>query len=275
MKYKLICLDMDGTLLNSNKEVTPKTKEAIKEAREAGAHVAICTGRPFVSAYQYAALLGIEAPIISANGAFIKDAKSKAVIYKEILGKKRCKLILDVLLKYEIIPNFHTPEAIFTGGYNKHYMAYDKFNKTADDDKKISIVICEDWDRLFNEYENNIVKCIAIDDDIDKVRKAKKELLELEELEVVSSYINNFEIMKSGVSKGSGAKKMAEFLGLSADEVICVGDNENDLSMIKYAGLGVCMENGEETVKKQADYITSSNDEDGIAEVINKFILSK
>jgi len=111
-------------------------------------------------------------------------------------------------------------------------------------------------------------------DDSERILAAKKELRQFEDLEVVSSFKDNFEVMCKGVSKGRGVEVLANMYGFKREEVICIGDNENDLSMIRYAGLGIAMGNAEEEVKSEADFITRSNDEDGVAYAIDKFILS-
>ena len=95
----------------------------------------------------------------------------------------------------------------------------------------------------------------------------------MKEFEVVSSRFDNFEVMNSGVSKGNAVKILADYYGISSEQVICIGDSENDLSMIKFAGLGVAMENGSKLVKDAAQYITASNNGDGVAKVIEKFVL--
>lgn len=99
-------------------------------------------------------------------------------------------------------------------------------------------------------------------------------MLKVKGIEVVSSYENNFEIMTNGVSKGRGVEILAAYYNIKPEEIICIGDNENDLSMIKFAALGVAMGNAPSSIKEQADYVTDTNDNDGVAKVIEKFILN-
>lgn len=274
MKFKLLCIDMDGTLLNSKKEITEKNKQYLRKAQEAGVKVVISTGRLFTSADYYADLVGIKAPIISANGAFIREKDENKVIYKSLLGKDNCEIILKVLKKYDLIPNFHTSNAIFTEGSNPHIQMYLKTNEDHPADKRIEIQTVIDWSQVFESYKEELLKCIAIDMDYEKIAKAKEELSAVEQLEVVSSSSNNFEVMCSGVSKGRGVEILAAYYNIKREEIICIGDNENDASMIAYAGLGVAMGNADEEIKTMAQYVTASNDEDGVAEVIEKFILN-
>jgi Cof subfamily protein (haloacid dehalogenase superfamily) len=273
MKYKLVCVDMDGTLLNDKKQVTQRSKVAIARALEKGVKVVICTGRLFTAANEYADMIGIKAPIISANGAYIKEKDRDEVIYKSVLGLDNIKNIMDVIKKYDISPNFYTTDSIYTDKSNLAYQFYSKFNMNAAINNNIKLYIVDNLEEKLEENKEEILKCIAIDDDIEKIKKIKEELSKFEGLEIVSSSINNFEVMKKGVSKGSGVKVLAEYYGYKKESVICIGDNENDLSMIEYAGLGIAMENSEKMVLEVADYITASNNDDGVAKAIEKFVL--
>lgn len=275
MNYKLVCVDMDGTLLNSEKKISDRTIEAVKRADEKGVHIVICTGRLFTSAEYYADLLGIKTPIISANGAYIREKDRDEVIYKSILGKENCKRILSIVKRYDLCPNFHTPDSILTDRVDSPYSAYMKLGSEAPENKNIKINIIDNWEEAFTKYEDEITKAITVDKDLAKLKEAKEELLSIDELEVVSSFTTNFEVMMKGVSKGRAVDILAGYYNLTKEEVICIGDNENDATMIEYAGLGVAMGNSEEEIKKIADFITDSNDEDGVAKVIEKFILNE
>jgi Cof subfamily protein (haloacid dehalogenase superfamily) len=275
MKYKLVCVDMDGTLLNDKKQVTQRSKVAIARALEKGVKVVICTGRLFTAANEYADMIGIKAPIISANGAYIKEKDRDEVIYKSVLGLDNIKNIMDVVKKYDISPNFYTTDSIYTNKSNLAYQFYSKFNMNAAINNNIKLHIVDNLEEKLEENKEEILKCIAIDDDIEKIKKIKEELSKFEGLEIVSSFMNNFEVMKKGVSKGSGVKVLAEYYGYGKESVICIGDNENDLSMIEYAGLGIAMENSEKMVLEVADYITASNNDDGVAKAIEKFVLEE
>jgi Cof subfamily protein (haloacid dehalogenase superfamily) len=275
MKYKLICVDMDGTLLNSEKKISRRTVDAVKKAYEKGIHIAICTGRLFTSAEYYADLLGIKTPIISANGAYIREKDRDEVIYKSTLGKENCRKILSIVKEYGLCPNFHTPDSIITDKVDSPYSSYMKLGSNAPENRNINIKIVENWEEIFEKYEDEITKCITVDSDLSKLRAAKEELLAIDGLEVVSSFTTNFEVMLKGVSKGRAVEILAGYYNFNREEVICIGDNENDESMIKYAGLGVAMGNSEDSIKKIADYITDSNNEDGVAKVIEKFIFNE
>lgn len=273
MKYKLICVDMDGTLLNNKKRVSERTLEAIDKAHEAGAKIVIATGRIFVSANYYGDLIGVKAPIIASNGAYVREKDKDVAIYEQGLERDSCEVIIKLLKKHQIMPQFYSSDSIYTEAIKYSALMYAEINKTVPKNRQVNIKIINDWGSFFKE-DVQLIKAMAVDVDNKKIEAAKKEFLELDKFEVVSSMNNSFEVMKKGISKGAAVKKLCDYYGINRSEVICIGDNENDMSMIKFAGLGVAMGNGEEVVKREADYITLSNEEDGVAHVIEKFILS-
>ena len=121
--------------------------------------------------------------------------------------------------------------------------------------------------------KHKILKIIAIDDyDMDKLKKVKEDLDQIEDIEITSSWFNNVEIMHKGVNKGEALKALINYLGIDKDEVIAFGDNYNDLPMLELAGIGVVMGNANDEVKEKGDYITAKNTEDGVAKAIYKFL---
>lgn len=271
--YKLLCTDMDGTLLNDDKVISERNLKAIKLAHEKGVKIAVCTGRLFTSADYFSELLGVKSPVIASNGAYIREKDRDEVIYKGILGKEKSRVILKVFRKYNIYPHFYTSDIIFTQKLIHSSLAYMQANKKLPKDKQIRVELVHDWESVFCKYEDEILKAVAVDEDEKKIKLAKEELRSTKEFEVVSSLHNNFEVMNKGISKGRAVEILASFYGINRDEVICIGDNENDLSMIEYAGLGVVMGNAEEEIKSIAKFVTDTNNNDGVAKVIAKFIL--
>jgi len=273
MDYKLICIDMDGTLLNDKKIISEGNHRAIKAASEKGVRIAVCTGRIFTSADFFSELLGVKSPVIASNGAYIREKDRDEVVYKSTLGVEKCKKLLSVFRQYNLYPHYYTSNIVFTEKLIHSSSFYMEVNKTLPKDKQIEIVLVEDWNEIFEKYESEIFKGIAVEEDLEKLQSAKKTLGNLEEFEVVSSRFDNFEVMNKGVSKGNAVKILGEYYGIKREQIICIGDSENDLSMIKFAGLGVAMGNGNAAVKEAAQYITDSNNCDGVAKVIEKFVL--
>lgn len=274
MGYKLICLDMDGTLLNDKKKISDRNKETIKKAHDKGIKVAISTGRVFASAHYYSELLGIKAPIIASNGAYIREKDRDEVIYESCLERETCEKILKVMEKYNFLKYFNTCNEIIADKPFPKANIYRIMNEELPDYMKVNLKVVEDLHEILNqEYESRIIKFISISEDYEKLNKAKKEVEEIGGLEVVRSSLNNFEVMNKGCSKGRAVEILAEFYNIKKEEVICIGDSENDLSMIKYAGMGVAMGNADDEIKEIANYITDTNNNDGVAKAIEKFVL--
>ncbi len=280
MGYRLICIDMDGTLLNSSKQISEKTKITLLKAHQRGVHIVIATGRTYADAEYYASHIGLQSPIIASNGAYIQDKERHQLIYQSLLSKKLALRILDICKRYHVSPNFHTPNREYyasigliimwnlfrlknrikqtnRGGYRKYIPGYRQLQK------------------IVEQEQDHIVKCVVIQFiNKGKLPKLRSELSRITELEIVSSGSNNIEINYQGTSKGKGVEILARHYNIPREEIIAIGDNENDLSMIEYAGLGVAMGNALDVVKKKADYITDTNDNDGVAQVIDKFVLN-
>jgi hypothetical protein len=273
MDYKLICIDMDGTLLNDKKNISDRNLRTIKLAYDKGARIAVCTGRIFTSADFFSELLGVKSPVIASNGAYIIEKDRNEVVYKGILGFEKCNKLLSVFRRYDISPHYYTKDTIFTEKLIYSSKFYEAVNKTLPMDKQVKIKLVKDWNEVFQKYEKEIFKGIAVDDDLDKIQKAKNVLINMGDFEVVSSRYDNFEVMNKGVSKGSAVKILANYYGITREQVICIGDSENDISMIKFAGLGVAMGNGDDDVKAAAGYVTDDNNCDGVAKAIEKFVL--
>ena len=247
--------------------------EAIKKAHKKGVKIAISTGRIFTSAKYYAHILGISAPIIASNGAYIREKDKNEIIYKSILSKEQCMDIINITKKYDFNFYLNTCDTIISSKpYPKGY-TYLEMSSELPEDMKIKLEVNTDLEEGVLKKNGEIIKAICISNDSEILEKARQEILNLKSLEVVSSLGDNFEIMNKGVSKGKGVQKLAEFYGLTSDEVICMGDGENDLSMIEYAGLGIAMGNAPDFIKEKANYITDTNDNDGVAKAIEKFVL--
>ncbi|AOR24548.1 Cof-type HAD-IIB family hydrolase [Clostridium taeniosporum] len=275
MKYKLVCIDMDGTLLNGHSNISDRNKEALKKAVNKGVQIAISTGRIFASADYFAGLIGIKTDLISCNGAYIKNRSTNEVIYSNTLTDEQVLKIHDTIKDHNFKIIYYTHDTAIVDSKFPENHTYNITNKLVSDDKKIKFFIESDISKILKNYSNKIIKVICIDNSENKntLLNVKNNLLKFSDIETVSSGDNNFEVMQKGVSKGNAAKILSEKLGIKQDEVICIGDNENDLSMIKFAGLGVAMGNGSDIVKKSANYITDTNTNDGVAKAIERFIL--
>lgn len=276
MAYKLICIDVDGTLLTGTHKITNKTKEAILQAHRQGSHIVICTGRMYTDAEYFSNLVGVKSPVIASNGAFIKEKDSDKAIYKDILGKELSLTLLELFRKHGIKPYFCTPRTFYYGDFmfKLFYVVNKLLGRRSNPIDNRYVISWRQWYKILEKEQDNLVKAEIIYRNPDLVAELKKELKQIEQLEIVDSSKYNIEITRKGVSKGRAVARLAELYQIKQEEIIAIGDSENDLSMIEYAGLGIAMGNALDSVKRKADYVTDSNDEDGVANVINKFVLA-
>lgn len=269
--YRLVVSDMDGTLLNECGKVTERTKQALKRLLDNNVHVAIATGRIYTSAKVYAKYLDIVTPVIACNGAIVKDLHNNKIIYGSHIEPKTCFKIFDICREHDLYFHFYTEDTFYTEKLAFSSIKYTEWNKTMGEDEQIDIKIINDPYGLVSSFDEKVYKIQINTDDMNLLTKVRSILEGMEEVEISKSWHNNIEIMNKGVSKGSAVKHLAESLGVKREEIICLGDNENDISMITYAGLGVAMGNAEEIVKQSADYITLRNDEDGVVKALEEY----
>ncbi len=264
MAYKLIVTDMDGTLLNEEHEISSFNKLALKKAADKGIEIAIATGRIYESAIKYARELGINTPMICCNGALIKEENGN-IIYEEPINHKQCEEIISILEKHKIYYQCFTDNTIFTPYINEWLKKYQM-------QEDLNITIIESKDIKNQIKGKNILKFLIIEENLDLLEELRKELKLIEDIELTKSFFNNIEIMKKGINKGSAVESLGKYLGIDKSEIITFGDNHNDLTMITYAGMGVAMGNAEDIVKKNSNYITCKNTEDGVAKALENLL---
>jgi Cof subfamily protein (haloacid dehalogenase superfamily) len=267
--YKLIALDMDGTLLSKDKTISKANFKAIQRAKAKGVKVVLATGRPINGIKRYLNELNlIEAGdyAVAYNGALIQQTDDDKVIADNPMSLEDLKYLHELSKKLKVHIHFLTESKCVTTEINEYSQLESTMNG-------IPLEIA-DFDNL--PIDTNVVKIMFIDTE-EYLSKVIEQLPEevYEKYTVVRSSPYFLEFLNKKVSKGFGVGLLAESLGISHKEVICVGDAGNDIDMIKYAGLGVAMGNAFPEVKEIADYITCTNEEDGVAEVINKFILEE
>ncbi len=268
--YKLVALDMDGTLLTSNKTISPRTKQAIQAAREQGVVVVLASGRPVDGMVRYLDELGMTSDqdyVLSYNASLVQRIASKEVIRKQILTGLDAKNIANLARELGChVHAFSTEHGLITPADNYYTQHEAKINQ-------ISTTVM-DFSELADDDE--IIKVMLIDEpEVLSAVIAQLPAELYEQYTIVQSAPFFLEIMNPKSNKGTGVAMLAEHLGLEASQVICMGDAGNDSHMLEYAGLGVAMGNATDDVKALANHITASNDEDGVALVIEEFILNK
>ncbi len=268
MDFKLIALDIDGTLLNSNKELTPHTRYALIEAQMQGKRIIIASGRHPVGVVPLAndLMLGRYGGFIMAfGGGKIIDCTTGKTVVSKLFPKEYLPDIVGVLKDSNITVMVHDERKIFANNRVNDYTYVER------DILKMDMIAVDDFISAVN-FDINKILLAGEPDELDKYQEILSKRYD-GLLDVYKSAPYFLEIMPFGVSKGSMLPLLLEKLGVNKDELIAFGDNYNDMTMIGYAGFGVAMSNGEEEVKKIANYVCESNDDDGIAKTLEKFVL--
>lgn len=269
MRYKIIAIDMDGTLLNSENIVTERTKKAIEMAKSQGVHVVLSTGRMLKSAQSYASSLNLNNHIIACNGAILVDEKSNP-IFKKSIDRDLVKKIVNIAKKRDIYYHFYDETKFYS-----HVKVDEvfKFYNEGNGKTTIDMHIFDSIGELVDNEDLNVYKFLFIDEDRAKLNSLREELNSFTGLGTSSSWPNNIEAMVSNVSKGYALKELSQILNIKPQEIMAIGDSENDMSMFEFAGFKVSMGNGEDILKDISDYITDTNNDDGVAKAIERFVL--
>lgn len=266
MAYKLMAVDIDGTLLNDRGELTENTKNAIKQWVDKGLIFTIASGRPIQGIEKLNRTLNLDVPFITYNGAMVVMGKSGKVLYEQKLSRNDSREIISLGNNYNA--------TIMIWNDNKLYVP--QINERVENYKMISGVEPILIDNLEKIIEKGVTKILWYDE-VEKIAQYQKEIGSFlsENVNFHPSRPYFMEFVDKNASKAIAMEKLGQFYGIKQSEMIAVGDGFNDLSMIEYAGLGVAMANSPREVKEKADYITLSNEEDGVAHVIFEFISKK
>ena len=259
MDYKIIVLDLDGTLTNRDKIITPRTKEALMKAQEAGKIVVLASGRPTAGVEPLAKELELArfgSYILSYNGGMITNCKTGEVIFSSLLPVEANKKIMGLAKEYGVDFLTYEGEEIITNNDASIY---------AHKESKINHLTLRQVDDKF----------LLLDDgDYLATVEPKVKAAMGKNFAVYRSEPYFLEVLPKGIDKAQSLERLLQHLGMTKEEMIACGDGYNDLTMIQYAGLGVAMENAVLPVRKAADYITASNNEDGVGLVVEKFMLA-
>jgi Cof subfamily protein (haloacid dehalogenase superfamily) len=263
MNFKLVAIDLDGTLLNNDLKISGRTFNTLQETIKRGINVTLCTGRMFASAYPYAKELELNVPLITYNGALVKNSFDNEIIYKRYLPVEEAKHIIITCRKYNCQINVYSDDKLYVEKSNEWAKKYAR---------RVKVPIYQVKD-LFEILTHSPIKILAMGEE-QELRKIRKEL-EGRNLYITRSHPCFLEILNTEATKGKGLDAVAKKLCIDRKEILALGDNENDIEMFKYAGFAVAMENAEENVKIHADYVTKNNDDDGVADAIEKIILNR
>jgi hypothetical protein len=261
--YKLIALDLDGTVLTSNIDVLSSTVEAVAFARRQGIKVVIATGRIVGEAAQFAREIGASSAMITSGGAAISDPVNNVDIKEWTFPAETSAKIVGHLQNRPLSVMIYVGRHLYMTSYSDQ-----QFTKSRRVEGYWSSRVIEDDIAGLIRRENLPVCKIFARGDINELAEAMCQFNCLPDIHITRSAEDNFEVMPAGVNKGTSLRLLAKVMGISMEQVIAIGDSDNDSDMLKACGMPVVMANGDDAVKKLARYLTSSNDEGGVAQAI-------
>lgn len=288
--YKLVVVDLDGTILNSYGEISETTKKSVKKCLEKGTKIVIASGRPIDSIKTIANELGLEEYFIAGNGALIYDLKKDGIIYENYMKKEKVLEIIKICEDNSIAYNVYTDKTILTTNLKFNVLYYYKENLKKEENKKTNVSIVENmYNYVKNLNEEKFLKITICDENATIFNSIVRTLKEINDVEILEVSHMSRKIIKQGteeipleyyyteisaknVDKWDAVEYLARKLDIKNEEIIAIGDNINDKKMIENAGLGVAMEGSAPDVINVASIVTASNDNNGVAKILEKYI---
>lgn len=266
--YRLLALDLDGTLLNPRpqKMVTPRTRLALQRAVSAGVRVVIATGQSLAVLQDICGDLPIEGPQIIENGAQIADIRTGQIYHEQLLPAEYVLPVLTALREADFHRAYHTRSRVYADVDTPRVRQWYK--------PPVPPVI--EVENVSQLYPEPCIKLVGVSEE-SRLRARRPEFIKLfdGQLYITQSAFDLLEFLHPAVSKHQGLMTIAQDLGIERREIVAIGDGHNDIGMIQFAGLGVAMGNAHDEVKILADYVTDSNAEDGVAAVIENLVLTE
>ena len=267
MKYKMLVLDLDDTLLCDDHSISDRNKEMLMKAQEQGVYVVLASGRPTPAMLQYAEQLDLKkygSYIISYNGAVITDQTNQATIFEQSLSKEQIHSLHDFSMANNVDIITYTSDSIISESCSKYIdveveLTQMKFNKV---------------DCFKTAVTESAVKCLLLQEPgyLKTVEAKLKKEKPHESISLSKPFF--LEVMPHGIDKAASIARLAEKLNIRQEEIIAVGNAGNDLTMVEYAGLGVWVDNVTPELRDRADVIVASNNDHGVAEVVEKYIMN-
>jgi Cof subfamily protein (haloacid dehalogenase superfamily) len=269
---KMIVTDMDGTLLNRDLKISKRNLDAIQKIRDMGIIFCVATGRPDQLVKEYIKPLNMNEPMILYNGSVVGHPFQETRLYEEALDKEDVLEIIKYCNQNDIISMAYTKEKIISKP-NYRVDFFLERNKTLEPEARSIFEDIKDADEIASKYK--VQKILIIENDQKKYLDLKSKLEAKNKFTIATSQKGFIDINPKGCSKGKALEILAKHYDINLENVVVFGDQENDLTMLEEAGISVAMGNAVEKAKEIADYVTLTNNEDGVAVWIEEHILNK
>lgn len=268
MKYRFLVLDLDGTLTNNKKEITEHTRRVLIEAQERGGKIVLASGRPTYGIAPIAEKLELKkygGYILSYNGGEITNWQTGELMYENVLDADVLPYLYQCAKEHNFAIVTYQGKYVLTEYPDDEYVLKEAI---------LNVMETKKVDNFLEAIDFPVAKCLIVGEGT-RLAVLEKQMYEVlkDRMGVYRSEPYFLELVPKGIDKAQSLAVLLEKIGGTKEEMIAVGDGFNDLSMIQYAGLGVAMANAQEPVRQAADYITLSNEEDGVAAVVEKFMM--
>ncbi|MEX1028620.1 MAG: Cof-type HAD-IIB family hydrolase [Paenibacillaceae bacterium] len=263
MRYKLIALDVDGTLINNQYEITESTRLTIQEVHRQGAHIVLCTGRGPTSTLPLLEVLGLEGTVITHNGAATVESEGSKLIHQFAFHMNQLQPFVDYCRLNQI--HFDVNTAF------EHYLEH--LTDVEREMYKQYLVVPRQIDDVMSIEEDVVKISIYAESDVLDQLTLDWPNMGHPQLKIIRSGENFIDVMHLEANKGNALKSLANRWGIQAADILAIGNYYNDLEMLEFAGLGVVMDNSPEDMKQSADAITASNDEEGVHLALQQYCL--
>ncbi len=274
MSKRVIVMDVDGTLATSQKEISPRTKNALIKAQEQGDLIILASGRPTSGLLDFAKDLlmdSYQGLLVSYNGSKVVNAKTHEVLFDQTLSIEQSKAVLQHLKKFRLIPMVDKDDYLYVHDVFQGYIDFQgqPFNVIEYESRGGKFKLCEQDDLA--EFVDFPMNKIIVAGDPDYLQENYQSMMApfKDSLNCVFTGPFYFEFTAKGIDKAKALDTVLSPLGYDSQDVIAFGDGHNDMTMLDYAGIGVAMGNAVPEVKAMANHTTASNDEDGIAKFLD------
>ncbi|TCP91311.1 hypothetical protein EDC44_13117 [Cricetibacter osteomyelitidis] len=270
MSYKVIAFDLDGTLLNSQGQILPSSKNAIAQACAKGVKVVLVSGRHHTAMRPYYYELGLDTPVICCNGTYIYDFTTDLVLSANPLLAQQAKKVIETGKRFGTHLLMYSRDAMNYQVLNEHMTKFNQWVQHCPSNVRPNLRQVDDFMQIVDSGDT-IWKFVISHPDRDIMEQAVS-ALSTDEFSCEWSWVDRVDVANQGNSKGARLLELLQMWHIDPQNVIAFGDNHNDTSMLKAVGLGVAMSNAEAEVKQQVKLVTLTNDENGIEQVLIQYL---
>lgn len=268
---KLVVSDLDGTLLNADSHLNKFNKDMVLKLKDKGIKFTFATGRMDKMTWQFAQEVELELPIISCNGAAMRYLGKKEPLYSKVLSRQQLEEINEICSRYSADYLFYTLDKVYYSKGSKRIEVIKKYNRIAESGEQVPVeIICLDDVPGGIPTEPVNKTFIRFEEGNDHNSDLGRELSQIEGVDLVVSSHGTADLIPENTSKGEAVEYLADKLGIDMKDVMTLGDQMNDISMLEKSGLSVAMENATEEVQQSADIVADHHDKDGLGKILQR-----